>query len=173
MEKPNLLISRDEIAAKVAELAERLKTDYVGRNPVLIGALKGSFVFMADLVRAIGMDCEVDFISVSSYGEGKDTSGVIELVQDLKTAIDGRDVIVVEDIVDTGLSLDFILSWLREKGPASVRVCALLDKPSRRRVEVPIDYVGFTVPDKFVVGYGLDFDERYRYLPDVCALEVD
>lgn len=173
MENLETFISREEIARKVAVLAARIRADYVGKNPVLIGALKGSFIFISDLVRALDMPLGVDFISVSSYGDGKESCGKVQLTQDLKSPIEGRDVLVVEDIVDTGLTLASVLENLKGKGAASVKVCALLDKPSRRRVPVHIDYVGFTVPDKFIVGYGLDFNEQYRYLPDVCLLEDD
>jgi len=171
--RPRIFIDREEIARKVAVLAARIRADYEGKNPVLIGALKGSFVFMSDLVRALDMPLAVDFISVSSYGNGRESCGEVQLIQDLKGPVQGRDVLVVEDIIDTGLTLACILENLKKKGAASVKVCALLDKPSRRRVPVHIDYIGFTVPDRFIVGYGLDFNEGYRYLPDVCLLEDD
>lgn len=171
MEKPAVLINREQIREKVVELAAQIAGEYRGRNPVLVGVLKGSFIFMSDLVRAIDMPVEVDFISVSSYGSRMESSGAMELLQDLKTPVEGRDVLVVEDIVDTGLCLSFVINTLQQKRPSSLKVCTLLDKPSRRRKPVQIDYSGFTIPDKFVVGYGLDFDEQYRYLSDVCYLE--
>lgn len=173
MEQPEVLITRDQIREKVAELAAQLREDYRDKNPVLVGVLKGSFIFMSDIVRAIDIPLGVDFISVSSYGREMESSGEIELLQDLKTPIEGRDVLVIEDIVDTGICLNFVLHTLQQKKPASVKVCSLLDKPSRRMKQVQIDYTGFTIPDKFVVGYGLDFDEQYRYLPDVCFLKKE
>lgn len=171
MDKPKVIITRKEIAEKVAELAAEIRKDYRGKNPLLIGILKGSFVFMSDLVRAMNMPVEIDFVRLASYGAGTDTSGKIKLIKDVETPIKGRHVLVVEDIVDRGLTVRFLLDYLRFRKPSSLKLCALFDKPSRRKVEVPIDYVGFTVPDAFVVGYGLDFDEKYRYLPDLCILK--
>ncbi|MCL0076056.1 hypoxanthine phosphoribosyltransferase [Dehalococcoidia bacterium] len=171
MESPKIFIARNQIRQKVAELAERIRQDYVNKNPLLIGILKGSFVFLSDLIRLLDMPLEIDFIRISSYGSGKESSGKIEITCDLKTPITDRDVLVVEDIVDTGLSLSSFLDRLRQEKPASIRLCALLDKPSRRKTPIHIDYPGFTIPDRFVVGYGLDFDEKYRYLPDICYLE--
>ncbi|MFO8010334.1 MAG: hypoxanthine phosphoribosyltransferase [Dehalococcoidia bacterium] len=171
MFNPDVFIGRHEIENKVAELAERIRADYRQRNPLLVGALKGSFVFMADLVRALNMPLEVDFMIVSSYGSGEESSGQIKLLQDLRTPVKNREVLIVEDIIDTGLTSRFIIDRLSEREIVSVRVCTLLDKPSRRKVQVPVDYTGFTVPDTFLVGYGLDFAEQYRYLPDICALE--
>ncbi len=164
-------ITRDQISRKVDELAALIREDYRGKNPLLVGALKGSFIFMSDLVRALDIPLEVDFVSVSSYGAGKESSGRIELRQDLKTPAENRDILLVEDIIDTGFTSSFLLEKLRLRNPTSLRICSLLDKPSRRKTSVEIDYKGFTVPDKFIVGYGLDFDERYRYLPDICCLE--
>ncbi len=166
-----VFISRDQIFEKVNDLAAQIKTDYENENPLLVGALKGSFIMMSDLVRALDIPLEVDFLSVSSYGAGTESSGRIELRQDLKTPVENRHVLLVEDIVDTGLTLNFLIEKLQKRNPKSLRVCALLDKPARREVPVSIDYVGFTIPDKFIVGYGLDFDEKYRYLPDICCLE--
>ena len=173
MENPRVFITREQIRQKVAELAEQIRRDYRGKNPLLIGILKGSFVFLSDLIRLLDMPLEVDFIWISSYGSGKESSGDVEVVQYLRTPIDGRAILVVEDIVDTGLSLSSFLDRLRQEKPASIRLCALLDKPSRRKTPVHIDYPGFTIPDRFVVGYGLDFDEKYRYLPDICYLEEE
>ena len=164
-------ITRDQISQKVDELAALIREDYRGKNPLLVGALKGSFIFMSDLVRALDIPLEVDFVSVSSYGTGKESSGRIELRQNLKTPVENRDILLVEDIIDTGLTSSFLLEKLRLRNPTSLRICSLLDKPSRRQAVVQIDYKGFTVPDKFIVGYGLDFDEQYRYLPDICCLE--
>ncbi len=171
MAYPQVLINRAEIARTVNALAARIQADYEGRDPVLIGALKGCFIFMSDLVRALNMPLSVDFLGVASYGGGTQSSGEVRLLHDFKGPIQGRHVLVVEDIVDTGLTLSFIIEHVRRKGPASIKVCALLDKPSRRSVPVTIDYLGFTVPNKFIVGYGLDFNEHYRNLPDICVLE--
>jgi len=166
-----ILISRDEIAKAVDRLASEIKRDYQGKQPLLIGVLKGAFVFMADLIRQLDLPLELEFVRLSSYGAAKESSGRVRVVQELKTPIKGRDVLVIEDIVDTGTTISFLLDYLRKKKPASLKLCVLTDKPSRRRVPVSIDYLGFTVPDKFVVGYGLDFDERFRYLPEICAIE--
>lgn len=171
MEKIRVLISKEEIRDKVAKLAAEIRRDYQGKQPLLIGVLKGSFIFLADLVRILNIPLTVDFIKLSSYGSAKESSGQIKVVQGLKTPIRDRDILVIEDIVDTGLTTRFLLDHLAKKRPASLRLCALFDKPSRREVEVPIDYLGFTVPDKFLVGYGLDFDENFRYLADLCVLE--
>jgi hypoxanthine phosphoribosyltransferase len=167
----HILIPREEIASVVARLASAISHDYRGKNPLLIGILKGSFVFMADLVRALDFSLELDFIRLSSYGRGQQTSGKVRVVQGLHAAVGGRHVLVLEDIVDTGITVAFFLGYLKKKKPVSLALCALLDKPSRRRVPVTIDYTGITVPDKFLVGYGLDCDEKFRNLPDICYLE--
>jgi hypoxanthine phosphoribosyltransferase len=169
--EPSILLSRQEIEAAVNRLATELNRDYRAKHPVLIGVLKGSFMFMADLIRRLDFPLEVEFIRLSSYGGGKESSGRIKLVEGLRRSVKGRDVLVVEDIVDTGLTIAFVLDYLRRKKPASLRLCALTDKPSRRQIPVSIDYLGFTVPGKFLVGYGLDWDERFRNLPDICILE--
>ncbi len=166
-----VLISREEIGQAVTRLASEINDDYRGKPLLLIGVLKGSFVFMADLVRQLGLPVEVDFIRLSSYGAARESSGKVKVVQGLKTPVKGRDVLVIEDIVDTGMTISFLLDYLRRKKPASLKLCALTDKPSRRQVPVSVDYLGFTVPDKFIVGYGLDFDEKFRYLPDICSME--
>jgi hypoxanthine phosphoribosyltransferase len=166
-----ILISRGEIAKAVDRLASQINRDYQGKQPLLIGVLKGSFVFMADLIRQLDLPLELDFIRLSSYGAAKESSGKVRVVQGVKTPIKGRDVLVVEDIVDTGITTFFLLDYLKKKKPASLKLCALTDKPPRRRVPVPIDYLGFTVPDEFIVGYGLDLDQRFRNLPDIYALE--
>ena len=165
------LLTRAEIDVAVKRLAGELNRDYRDKNPLLIGILKGSFVFMADLVRCLDFPLEIDFGRVSSYGRGKESSGQIRILFGPRCNVSGRDVIVVEDIVDTGLSVSHFMRYLKRKHPASLKLCALVDKPSRRRVPVQIDYLGFTVPDKFLVGCGLDWDEKYRNLPDICALE--
>jgi len=166
-----ILISRDEIAKAVDRLASQIKRDYQGKQPLLIGVLKGSFVFMADLIRQLDLPLELDFIRLSSYGAARESSGRVRVVQGVKTPIKGRDVLVIEDIVDTGITTSFLLDYLRKRKPASLKLCALTDKPSRRRVPVSIDYLGLSLPNKFVVGYGLDFDQRFRNLPDIYALE--
>ncbi len=171
MDKPRVLIHREEIEKKVAELADELRRDYQDKHPLLIGALKGSFVFMSDLIRKLNIPVEIYFIMLSSYGAGRETSGKIKLLQRVKTPIRGRHVLVIEDIVDRGLTLSFLLDYLGRRKPSSLKLCTMFDKPSRRVVEIPIDYVGFTIPDAFVVGYGLDLDEKFRYLPDLCVLE--
>jgi len=166
-----ILITSDEIRNAVARLAGEIRKDYEGKQPLLIGILKGSFVFMADLIRRLDLPLEVYFVALSSYGAAKETSGKVRVVQGLRALIRGRDVLVIEDIVDTGTSISFLLDYLRKKKPASLRLCSLTDKPSRRRVPVSIDYLGFTLPDKFIVGYGLDWNEKFRYLPNLCFLE--
>jgi hypoxanthine phosphoribosyltransferase len=169
--QPRALIPQDKIRQAVAKLAAEIRRDYQGKQPLLIGILKGSFVFMADLVRELGLPVEVDFVKLSSYGSGTETSGKVKVVQGLKTPIKGRDVLVVEDIVDTGLTVSFLMDYLRNKKPASLRLCALTDKPSRHEVPVTIDYLGFTVPDKFIVGYGIDWNEKFRHLRDICCID--
>lgn len=170
--QPKILFSRKEIAATVKRLAAEINRDYRGKNPLLIGILKGSFMFMGDLVRLLDFPLAVDFIRLSSYGSGRESSGKIKVVPGLSTPVKGRDVLVIEDIVDTGLTVAFLLDYLRKKRPSSLKLCALADKPSRRQIPVTIDYLGFTVPDKFIVGYGIDWDEKFRYLPDICFVEV-
>ncbi len=165
------LLRRNEIETAVKRLAAEISKDYQGKSPLLIGILKGSFMFMADLVRLLDFPLEVEFIRLSSYGREKQSSGRIKIVQGLCSEIRGRDVLVIEDIVDTGLTTSFLLNYLRKKKPASLKLCSLTDKPSRREVPVAIDYLGFTVPNKFIVGYGIDWDERFRNLPEIHVLE--
>jgi hypoxanthine phosphoribosyltransferase len=167
----SILITREEIEQTVVRLAHEVESDYQGKHPLLVGVLKGSFVFMADLIRHLDVPLELDFVRVCSYGDGQESSGIVRLVQSLSMPVKGRDVLVIEDIVDTGITISFVLEYLREQKPASLKLCALTDKPSRRRVPVAIDYVGLTVPDAFIVGYGLDCDERFRNLPDICVME--
>ncbi len=169
--KLHVLVSRAEIALTIKKLAAAITRDYRDKNPILLGILKGSFIFLSDLVRHLDFPLEVEFVRVSSYGSGQETSGKVKMVQGLKLNVKGRHVLVVEDIVDTGVTLSFLMDYLKKKKPASLKLCALTDKPSRRRVPVKIDYLGFTVPDKFLVGCGLDCDEQYRNLPDICYLE--
>lgn len=166
-----VLISQKKIKQAVSRLAAEIRRDYKGKEPLLICILKGSFVFMADLIRQLDLPAKVDFVKLSSYGAGKETTGKIKLVQGLKTPIKGKDIIVIEDIVDTGLTISFLLDHLKKKSPASLKLCALADKPSRRRVPVTIDYLGFSIPNKFVVGYGIDWNEKFRYLPDICCID--
>ena len=169
--KLKILFTKEEIEAAVKRLAAEIKEDYQSKYPLLIGVLKGSFMFMADLIRQLDFPLEVEFIRASSYGRGRESSGKIKVAQSLRSPVKGRDVLVIEDIVDTGLTTGFLLDYLRKKKPASLRLCALTDKPSRRQAPVTIDYLGFTVPNKFLVGYGLDLDEKFRNLPDICVLE--
>ncbi len=171
--KPRILFRREEIETTVKRLSVEIKKDYQGKHPLLIGILKGSFVFMADLIRLLNFPLEVEFIRLSSYGSSKESSGRIKVVQGLGSPIKGRDVLVIEDIVDTGLTISFLLDYLWRRKPASLKLCALTDKPSRRQAPVTIDYLGFTVPNEFIVGYGMDWDERFRYLPDICFVEVE
>lgn len=161
----DVMISKEELAAKVAELGARITEAYRGKELILVGVLKGSFVFFADLVRAIDLPVEIDFIAVSSYGANTSSSGVVKFTQDLSRPIVGKHVILVEDIVDTGLTMKYLLENFETRKPASLAVCSLLEKPSRAKVSIDIAYKGFTIPDEFVVGYGLDYDERYRNVP--------
>ena len=166
-----VLFSRQEIAATVSRLATEISQDYHDKYPLLISILKGSFMFLADLIRHLDFPLEVDFIGLASYGKGRQTSGKIKVVQSLRSPIKDREVLVIEDIVDTGLTTAFCLDYLQQKKPASLKLCVLTDKPSRRQVPVTIDYLGFTVPNKFLIGYGLDRDEKFRNLPDICFIE--
>jgi len=169
-----ILLTEEEIAAKVAELGAMISADYAGRALALVSVLKGSLPFMADLMRSISIPVRIDLMEVSSYGGATtESSGLVRILKDLSASIEGQDVLIVEDIIDTGLTLNYLLRYLGGKRPASLRVCTLLDKPARRLVEIPIDYVGFTIPDRFVVGYGLDFDEHYRNLRFVGVLRPE
>jgi hypoxanthine phosphoribosyltransferase len=165
------LISEEQIRAKVAELGQQISADYEGKTVTLVSVLKGSLPFMADLMRAISIPVQIDLMEVSSYGGATtESSGLVRILKDLSSSISGKEVLIVEDIIDTGLTLNYLLRYLRGKNPSSLRICALLDKPARRLVEIPIDYRGFTIPDEFVVGYGLDFGEFYRNLPFIGVL---
>jgi hypoxanthine phosphoribosyltransferase len=166
-----ILIGAEELQAKVAELGRQISEDYQGRNPLLICLLRGAVIFLSDLIRATDIPLEMDFMAISSYGNSTESSGVVRLVMDLKSSITGRNVLIVEDIVDTGRTLAYILDNLRTRRPADVKVCALLSKPSRREVQVGVDYLGFEIPDEFVVGYGLDYAENYRNLPFIGVLK--
>ena len=166
-----ILIDADTLRARVASLGEEVSAYYEGRDLLLIGVLKGAVFFMADLMRHLTVPCEVDFMAISSYGDSTDSSGIVRILKDLDINIEGRDVLVVEDIIDSGLTLSYLIRNLESREPATLEVCALLTKPSRREIDVPVRYVGFEIPNKFVVGYGLDFAERYRNLPYVGVLD--
>ncbi len=165
-----VLLSEDDIKAKVRELGEAISRDYQGKRPMVVGILKGSLVFMADLIRSVTIPLSIDYVAISSYGRSTDSSGVVRIIKDLDEPIEGRHVLVVEDIVDTGLTLRYLLDNLQSRGPASLKVCTLLDKPSRRKVDIVPDYNGFEIPDEFVVGYGLDYAENYRNMPFIGVL---
>jgi hypoxanthine phosphoribosyltransferase len=166
-----ILIKHQDISKTVDRLAAEISGDYQGKNPLLIGILKGSFIFMADLVRKINTPLQVDFVRLSSYGSGTESSGKIKVISKLTESVKDRHVVVVEDIIDTGLTTQYFVEYIKRKKPASVSLCALTEKPARRKTNTKIDYLGFTVPDKFIVGYGIDWDEKYRYLPDICYIE--
>ena len=168
-----ILLSEDQIKARIAELGRELTADYAGKNPIFIGVLKGVVMFFADMIRAIPLDCQIDFMAVSSYGGGTQSSGKIRIQKDISVDLAGRHVVILEDIQDSGLTLSHTAAYLKTKGPASLKICTLLDKPDRRKAEVQADYVGFTIPNLFVVGYGLDFDENYRNLPYVGVLKPE
>jgi hypoxanthine phosphoribosyltransferase len=171
VDKLKILISRERIALKVGEMGARISNDFAGEPVMLIGVLKGATIFLADLARQIKLDASFDFISVASYGAGKQPSGEVKLMKDVDHSVEGRNIILVEDILDTGLTLTYIKNLLAARRPKALRIAALLDKVSRRTEPISGDYVGFTIPDEFVVGYGLDFAERYRNLRDICVLE--
>lgn len=166
-----VLISEEEIKKIVSDLGARISNDYKDKNLLMVSVLKGSVVFMADLMRAVTIPCRIDFMSVSSYGSGAKTSGVVKIIKDLDLNLEGYDLLVVEDILDSGKTLDYLLKVLKQRNPASIKICTFLDKPERRQVDLYADYSGTTVPDEFVVGYGLDYDEKYRNLPYVGALK--
>jgi hypoxanthine phosphoribosyltransferase len=168
-----ILIDEETLRDRVAELGAEISVDYAGRDLMLIGVLKGAVFFMADLMRAIDVHCEVDFMAISSYGASTDSSGVVRILTDLDANIEGRNVLVVEDIIDSGLTLSYLMRNLRARNPATLEVCALLTKPERREIQVPVRYIGFEIPNRFVVGYGLDFAERYRNLRYVGVLSDD
>ncbi|HEX9117760.1 MAG TPA: hypoxanthine phosphoribosyltransferase [Anaerolineae bacterium] len=166
-----ILLSESEIQQRVGQIAAQISTDYAGRNPLLVGVLKGVIFFMTDLLQAITIPVTVDFMAISRYDPHKQAGGAVRLVKDLEEAVEGRDLIFVEDVVDTGLTLSYLLRLLHARGPASVEVCVLFDKPQHRLVKIPIKYKGFDLPDRFVVGYGLDYRESYRHLPYVAELK--
>ena len=168
-----ILIDEDALSSRVAELGAEVSADYQGRDLLLIGVLKGAVFFMADLMRHVRVPCEVDFMAISSYGDSTDSSGIVRILKDLDINIEGRDVLVVEDIIDSGLTLSYLMRNLESREPASLEVCALMTKPARREIDVPVRYIGFEIPNRFVVGYGLDFGERYRNLPYVAVLSEE
>lgn len=168
-----ILVSKEEIAKRVAELGEEISRDYAGEKITLVCTLRGACVFFADLMRAVHGDVEIDFISVSSYGSGTSTSGEVRMIKDLSEPITGKNVIVVEDIIDTGVTLSYLKRLLLTRNPKSLKICALLDKPSRRRVDFEGDYIGFVIENEYVVGYGLDYDQQMRHYPDVCVLSPE
>lgn len=166
-----ILVSEAELKEKVTQLGEQISRDYAGKNLLLVSILKGSVVFMADLMRAITIPASIDFMVVSSYGAGTNTSGLVKIVKDLDQNLAGKDVLIVEDILDTGVTLSKLKPMLELRNPNSIRICTILDKPSRRKADITADYQGFAVPDEFVVGYGLDYNEKYRNLPFVGVLK--
>ena len=168
-----ILVDEETLRNRVAELGEEISRDYVGRDLLLIGVLKGAVFFMADLMRQLTVPCEIDFMAISSYGASTDSSGVVRILKDLDINIEGREVLVVEDIIDSGLTLSYLMRNLEARQPASLEVCALMTKPDRRQIDVPVRYIGFEIPNRFVIGYGLDFAERYRNLPYVGVLDPE
>jgi len=168
-----ILVQQDDLEHRVQALGAQISSEYEGRSLLLVGVLKGAFFFLSDLMRNLDVRCEVDFMAVASYGSSTDSSGVVRILKDLDASIEGRDVLIVEDIVDSGLTLSYLLRTLKAREPASLEVCALLTKPERRKVELPIRYVGFEIPNRFVIGYGLDHAEQFRNLPYVAVLSED
>jgi hypoxanthine phosphoribosyltransferase len=168
-----VLIDQERLQERIRELGDEISSDYQGRDLLLIGVLKGAVFFMADLMRRLTVPCEIDFMAISSYGAATDSSGVVRILKDLDINVSGRDVLVVEDIIDSGLTLSYLMRNLRARKPASLEIAALLTKPERREIDVPVRYVGFEIPNRFVIGYGLDFAERYRNLPYVAVLHPD
>ncbi len=169
----DIIISTEELRAKVQELGERIAADYQGKRLMLVGVLKGAVIFLVDLARAVKLPLEIDFMAVSSYGAATETSGIVRIIKDLEASLEDKDVLIVEDIVDTGLTLQYLRAVLADRAPASLRICALLNKVKPRKAAVNLDYVGFEIPDRFVIGYGLDYAERYRNLPYVAVLNMD
>ena len=169
----SVLITEEEIRTRVADLGRRISEDYEGKELTLVSVLKGSLPFMADLMRAITIPVAIDLMEVSSYGTATESSGLVRILKDLSSSIDGREVLIVEDIIDTGLTLNYLVRYLRGKNPRSLRICTLVDKPARRLVDIPIDYRGFEIPDQFVIGYGLDYGEYYRNLPFIGVLKPE
>ncbi|TFF84928.1 MAG: hypoxanthine phosphoribosyltransferase [Promethearchaeota archaeon] len=167
----NILITKQQIKKKIKQLAKEISRDYKGKIPLLIAVLKGSFMFLADLVRELSIDIEIEFIELSSYGDSTESSGEVRVIKWLKKKIENRDILLIEDIVDTGLTLSSLLNKIKKNDPSSLKICCLTSKPARREIDVPIDYLGFEVPNKFIVGYGIDYNEIYRNLPEIYYLE--
>lgn len=168
-----VFFTQEVISEKVSELGARITRDYADKNPLIVSVLKGSYVFMADLTRAIDTPCNIDFMVVSSYGMGAKTSGEVQIIKDIEQQIDGRDLLIVEDILDSGVTLNYLMTILKARGANSIKLCTLLSKPDRRKVDVHVDYLGFEIPDEFVVGYGLDYAEKYRNLPYIGILKPE
>ena len=168
-----IFFSEEEIKAKVSELGKQISKDYADKPPLVVGVLKGSFIFMADLIRDISVYCDVEFMATSSYGNGTTTTGAVKITKDLNHDIQGRHVIIIEDILDSGVTLSYLKNYLNAREPASISICTLLDKPARRKADIAADYVGFECPDAFIVGYGLDFAEKYRNLPYIGVLKPE
>lgn len=168
-----IIIKEDEVLSKIKELSKQISEDYKNKNLLVVGILKGSVIFASDLIKNIEIPCEIDFMAVSSYGNSSETSGVVRIIKDLDHSIDGKDIIIVEDIIDSGVTLDYLIRYLKTRNVNSVKIAALLSKPSRRKVEIDVEYLGFEVPDEFIVGYGLDYAEKYRNLPYVAILKEE
>lgn len=168
-----VLISEEEILNKVKEIGEKVSKDYAGKPLLLVGVLKGSVVFISDLMKNISIKCEVDFMAVSSYGNSTESSGVVRILKDLDSSIEGKNLLIVEDIIDSGVTLDYLSKYFRERGAKSVTIATLLNKPARRKVDLKVDYIGFEVPDEFIVGYGIDYAENYRNLPFIGTLKPE
>jgi len=166
----SMLFSESQISSRIAEMAAQIDHDYKDKSPLMVGVLKGSFIFMSDLMRALTVDCSVDFLAVSSYGAKSETTGQVRMLKDIDQDIEGLDVLVIEDILDSGVTLSYILELLRARKPASIKICTLLDKPSRRKIHVDVHYTGFVISDAFVVGYGFDYNEKYRNMPYIGIL---
>lgn len=168
-----ILFSRDKIQMRVKELAAQISKDYAGRELIMIGVLRGAFIFMADLIREISIPCRVDFARLASYGADSESSGKVVMTKDIETSIKDKDILIVEDILDTGLTMQYFVNWLKERNPRSLKTCVFLDKRKRRKVSFEADYVGFTIEEGFVVGYGLDFNEKYRFSPDIYVINTN
>lgn len=165
-----ILVSNAEIAKRAEEIAAQINADYKGKPILVVGILRGASIFLADIFKRLEGDVELDFMSLSSYGSGTNSSGEVKMIKDLSEPVDGKNVLIIEDIIDTGITLSYLIKVFEARNPESIKLCALLDKPSRRKVELKGDYIGFEIPDEYVVGYGLDYAEKYRNLPDVCVL---
>lgn len=165
-----ILVSNEQIASRAKEIAAQINADYKGKPILVVGILRGASIFLADIFKRLEGDVELDFMSLSSYGNGTNSSGEVKMIKDLSEPVDGKNILIIEDIIDTGITLSYLIKVLEARNPESIKLCALLDKPSRRKVELKGDYIGFEIPDEYVVGYGLDYAEKYRNLPDVCVL---